>query len=236
MLLYGLSIICNSSFNDIDAHRTIASLPTSYIPIVTLSSSRAIQPAAVQSKIVSLKMRSTCPSASTHTNSVRMVSIRDQSLPLEWGGQWGQPQGQSASAQPMDTAAKATRGLRQKCKKRARSPFPSASPTDSDLQPLPKVKRRPTPHEKDEAPAVFGGVGEEVLWGPLNKAREGEIVKAAETAYDQTGLTMGKRAPRGQGRKDGGDDDKMDIDEGAGAAGGDDTLESLAEWLGEGRT
>jgi len=34
--------------------------------------------------------------------------------------------------------------------------------------------------------------------------------------------------------EDGGDDDKMDIDEGAGAAGGDGTLESLAEWLGKG--
>ncbi|CEM17810.1 unnamed protein product [Vitrella brassicaformis CCMP3155] len=90
-------------------------------------------------------------------------------------------------------------GLRQNCKKRACSPLPSASPTESDLQPLPKAKRRPTPYEKDEAQPSSVRRGE-VLWDPLNKAREGEIVKAAETADDQTGLTMGKRAPRGEGR------------------------------------
>ncbi|CEL93912.1 unnamed protein product [Vitrella brassicaformis CCMP3155] len=176
--------------------------------------------------------------------------------------------------------------LRQNRKKRTRSPLPSPSPTDSDHQPLPKAKRaavrRPKSHEKDETPPVFGGLGEEVLWGPWNKGREGEIVKTTEAAGGHDAFPKMKRAPRGKGKsrqtlkwndprvlgrlhkkmeaisrasdwqcrldlarcrlaaeedpsEGGGDYEPMDIDEGAGAAGGaDDDRESLAEWLGRG--
>ncbi|CEL93917.1 unnamed protein product [Vitrella brassicaformis CCMP3155] len=177
--------------------------------------------------------------------------------------------------------------LRQNRKKRTRSPLPSPSPTDSDHQPLPKAKRaaalRPKSHEKDETPPVFGGLGEEVLWGPWNKGREGEIVKTTEAAGGHDAFPKRKRAPRGKGKSrqtlkwndppvlgrlqkkmeaisrasdwqcrldlarcrlaaeedpsEGGGDgcEPMDIDEGAGAAGGaDDDRESLAEWLGRG--
>ncbi|CEM22596.1 unnamed protein product [Vitrella brassicaformis CCMP3155] len=74
--------------------------------------------------------------------------------------------------------------LRQNRKKRTRSPLPPPSPTGSDHQPHLKAKRaavrRPKTHEKDETPPVFGGLGEEVLWDPWNKGRQGEIVKTAE--------------------------------------------------------
>ncbi|CEM17808.1 unnamed protein product [Vitrella brassicaformis CCMP3155] len=85
VLLYGISIICNSSFSDIDAHRCAA-----YAPRLTGDHTTD------QNNLISI------------VRQKLIVSIRDQSLPLEWGSQRGQPQGQSASAQPMDTAAKAT--------------------------------------------------------------------------------------------------------------------------------
>ncbi|CEM22538.1 unnamed protein product [Vitrella brassicaformis CCMP3155] len=94
--------------------------------------------------------------------------------------------------------------LRQNRKKRTRSPLPSPSPTDSDHQPLTKAKRaavrRAKTHEKDETPPVFGGLGEEVLWGPWNKGREGEIIKTTEAACCHDAFPKRKRAPRGKGK------------------------------------
>ncbi|CEM01934.1 unnamed protein product [Vitrella brassicaformis CCMP3155] len=152
--------------------------------------------------------------------------------------------------------------LRQNRKKRTSSPLPSPSPTDSDHQPLTKAKRAA---------------------GPLNKGREGEIVKTTEAAGGHDAFPKRQRAPRGNGKSrqtlkwndprvlgrlqkkieaisrasdfqcrldlarcrlaaeedpsEGGGDgyEPMDIDEGAGAAGGaDDDRESLAERLGRG--
>mmetsp|Transcript_28015 Transcript_28015/g.80640 ORF Transcript_28015/g.80640 Transcript_28015/m.80640 type:complete len:704 (+) Transcript_28015:44-2155(+) len=75
MLLHGLAFVCNSSFDDIDAHRCAAFATrltgdhnTDQLNLISL----------VRKKLI--------------------LSIRDQNLPLEWGGEEGQPQGQSASA------------------------------------------------------------------------------------------------------------------------------------------